>query len=634
MKFIKEHLFLIRFISALALLIASIIIKYAAPNYILYVALPLTIVGYVIIAYDLVIEMFEGFKEKEIFSEETLTIIASIAAITIGIINGEGEFVDGLAVVLFFQLGEHFEDYALDNSRKSIESLMELRPDYVRLLVNGKEETVDPSKVKIGDLFIVKPGEIVPLDGEIVEGKTMINTSSITGESLPRSASKEDKILSGVVNIESPITIKATKTYGDSTVAKILDMVENATSKKTKSEKFITKFAKIYTPIVISLAFLVAVIPPIFFGIKDGNWATWGDWVYRGASMLVISCPCAIVISIPMSYVVSIGTASKNKILIKGSTYLELIAKSNSIYLDKTGTITEGQFKIDKVETVKNVKEKELLDLAIAAECYSNHPIAKAITTNVDLDIYKKDIKDYQQVDGKGVVCLYKEKKLVVGNAKLFEKEKLDYVESKEVGTIIYVAYDNKFLGNLVIRDTIKPNTIEAIQLFKKHGIANITMLTGDNKEIAKDIADKVGITNYQAELLPIDKTKALENAKNKGEITMFVGDGVNDAPSLVLSDIGISMGSIGSDSAIEASDIVIMDDNLKRIPFLKSLAKLNKFVVYWNLIFAIVIKVATLILNMLGVLGQWAIAAAIFADVGVTIICCINSLLISLKKK
>ncbi len=634
MKFIKEHLFLIRFISALALLIASIIIKYAAPNYILYVALPLTIVGYVIIAYDLVIEMFEGFKEKEIFSEETLTIIASIAAITIGIINGEGEFVDGLAVVLFFQLGEHFEDYALDNSRKSIESLMELRPDYVRLLVNGKEETVDPSKVKIGDLFIVKPGEIVPLDGEIVEGKTMINTSSITGESLPRSASKEDKILSGVVNIESPITIKATKTYGDSTVAKILDMVENATSKKTKSEKFITKFAKIYTPIVISLAFLVAVIPPIFFGIKDGNWATWGDWVYRGASMLVISCPCAIVISIPMSYVVSIGTASKNKILIKGSTYLELIAKSNSIYLDKTGTITEGQFKIDKVETVKNVKEKELLDLAIAAECYSNHPIAKAITTNVDLDTYKKDIKDYQQVDGKGVVCLYKEKKLVVGNAKLFEKEKLDYVESKEVGTIIYVAYDNKFLGNLVIRDTIKPNTIEAIQLFKKHGIANITMLTGDNKEIAKDIADKVGITNYQAELLPIDKTKALENAKNKGEITMFVGDGVNDAPSLVLSDIGISMGSIGSDSAIEASDIVIMDDNLKRIPFLKSLAKLNKFVVYWNLIFAIVIKVATLILNMLGVLGQWAIAAAIFADVGVTIICCINSLLISLKKK
>ena len=634
MKFIKEHLFLIRFITALILLIASIVIKYAAPNYILYISLPLTIVGYIVIAYDLVIEMFEGFKEKEIFSEETLTIIASIAAITIGIINGEGEFVDGLAVVLFFQLGEHFEDYALDNSRKSIESLMELRPDYVRLLENGKEKTIDPSKAKIGDLFIVKPGEIVPLDGEIVDGKTMINTSSITGESLPQSASKDDKILSGVVNIESPITIKATKTYGDSTVAKILDMVENATNKKTKSEKFITKFAKIYTPIVISLAFLVAIVPPIFFGIKDGNWATWSDWIYRGASMLVISCPCAIVISIPMSYVVSIGTASKNKILIKGSTYLELIAKSNSIYLDKTGTITEGQFKIDKIETIENIKEKELLDLAIAAECYSNHPIAKAITTNVDLDSYKKDIKEYQQVDGKGVVCLYKGEKLVVGNTKLFELENIEFIESKEVGTIIYVAYDNKFLGNLVIRDTIKPNTIEAIQLFKKHGITNITMLTGDNKEIAKDIAGKVGITNYQAELLPIDKTKALESAKNNGEITMFVGDGVNDAPSLVLSDIGISMGSIGSDSAIEASDIVIMDDDLKRIPFLKSLAKLNKFVVYWNLIFAIAIKVVTLILNMLGVLGQWAIAAAIFADVGVTIICCINSLLISLKKK
>ena len=634
MKFIKEHLFPIRFITALILLIASIIIKYAAPNYILYIALPLTLIGYAIIAYDLVIEMFEGFKEKEIFSEETLTIIASLAAITIGIVSGEGEFVDGLAVVLFFQLGEHFEDYALDNSRKSIESLMELRPDYVRLFIDGKEEIVDPSKAKIGDLFIVKPGEIVPLDGEVVEGKTMINTSSITGESLPRNAAKEDKILSGVINIESPIIIKATKTYGDSTVAKILDMVENATNKKTKSEKFITKFAKIYTPIVISIAFAVAIIPPLFFGIKDGNWATWSDWIYRGASMLVISCPCAIVISIPMSYVVSIGTASKNKILIKGSTYLELIAKSNSIYLDKTGTITEGQFKIDKIEPVKDKNEKNILDLAIAAEVYSNHPIAKAITIDANLDEYKKDIKDYQQIDGKGVVCLYKNKKLVVGNTKLFEKEKIKFIESKEVGTIIYVAYDGEFLGNIVIRDTIKPNTIEAIESFKKSGIKNITMLTGDNKEIAADIASKVGIDNYEAELLPIDKTKAIENAKNHGAITMFVGDGVNDAPSLVLSDIGISMGSIGSDSAIEASDIVIMDDNLKRISFLKSLAKLNKFVVYWNLIFAITIKVATLILNMLGVLGQWAIAAAIFADVGVTIICCINSLLISLKKK
>ena len=634
MKFIKEHLFLIRFITALILLITSIIIKYTAPNYILYISLPLTLVGYLIIAYDLVIEMFEGFKEKEIFSEETLTIIASLAAITIGIISGEGEFIDGLAVVLFFQLGEHFEDYALANSRKSIKSLMELRPDYVRLLINGKEEVVDPSKAKIGDVFIVKPGEIVPLDGEIIDGKTMINTSSITGESLPRTATIEDKILSGVVNIESPITIKATKTYGDSTVAKILDLVENATNKKTKSEKFITKFAKIYTPIVISIAFAIAILPPLFFGIKDGNWTTWSDWIYRGASMLVISCPCAIVISIPMSYVVSIGIASKNKILIKGSTYLELIAKSNSIYLDKTGTITEGKFKIDKIETKNNVDEKDLLNLAIAAESYSNHPIAKAITIDANLDEYKNDIKDYQQIDGKGVICQFKNKKLVVGNSKLFKKENLDFVESKEVGTIIYVAYDGEFLGNIVIRDTIKPNTIEAISLFKKSGIKNITMLTGDNKEIAEDIARKVGIENYQAELLPIDKTKTIENSMNKGIITMFVGDGVNDAPSLVLSDIGISMGSIGSDSAIEASDIVIMDDDLKRISYLKSLAKLNKFVVYWNLIFAISIKVATLILNMFGLLGQWAIVAAIFADVGVTIICCINSLLISLKRK
>lgn len=628
MKFIKKHFFIFRFSFSLILLLISLVIKYQFPNYEYTIALPLTLVGYALMSYDMYIKVFKSIKSHDFFDEVSLTIIASIAATSIG------EFVDGLAVVMFFQLGEHFEDYALDSSRKSIKSIMELRPDYIRLIRNGKEEVVNPSEAKVDDIFIVKPGEIVPLDGIIINGKSNLNTSSITGESLPREAKENDSIISGVINLDSPLTIKATKSYGESTLSKILDMVENASSKKTKSEKFITKFSKIYTPIVISIAFIIAIIPPLFFGIKDGNWNTWSDWIYRGASMLVISCPCAIVISIPMSYVVSIGVASKQKILIKGSTYLELIAKSNSIYLDKTGTITEGKFKIDSIKTEKNIDKEELINLAQIAESFSNHPIAKAIVANRDCTDAKTKIKEYIEVNGKGISCLYNGKLLLAGNEKLLKDNKIKFIKNDEIGTIIYVAYNKKFYGSLVIRDTLKENTVEAIKLFKKHGIKQVTMLTGDNSDIAKSIAAKAGITHYESSLLPIDKTKFIEKAKEKGEITMFVGDGINDAPSLVISDIGISMGSIGSDSAIEASDIVIMDDDLRRISYLKSLAKLNKFVVYYDLIFAIGIKVLTLFLNMFGLLHEYAIIAAIFADVGVTFICCINSLLISLKKK
>lgn len=628
MKFIKKHFFIFRFSFSLILLLISLVIKYQFPNYEYTIALPLTLVGYALMSYDMYIKVFKSIKSHDFFDEVSLTIIASIAATSIG------EFVDGLAVVMFFQLGEHFEDYALDSSRKSIKSIMELRPDYIRLIRNGKEEVVNPSEAKVDDIFIVKPGEIVPLDGIIINGKSNLNTSSITGESLPREAKENDSIISGVINLDSPLTIKATKSYGESTVSKILDMVENASSKKTKSEKFITKFSKIYTPIVISIAFIIAIIPPLFFGIKDGNWNTWSDWIYRGASMLVISCPCAIVISIPMSYVVSIGVASKQKILIKGSTYLELIAKSNSIYLDKTGTITEGKFKIASIKTEKNIDKEELINLAQIAESFSNHPIAKAIVANRDCTDAKTKIKEYIEVNGKGISCLYNGKLLLAGNEKLLKDNKIKFIKNDQIGTIIYVAYNKKFYGSLVIRDTLKENTVEAIKLFKKHGIKQVTMLTGDNSDIAKSIAAKAGITHYESSLLPIDKTKFIEKAKEKGEITMFVGDGINDAPSLVISDIGISMGSIGSDSAIEASDIVIMDDDLRRISYLKSLAKLNKFVVYYNLIFAIGIKVLTLFLNMFGLLHEYAIIAAIFADVGVTFICCINSLLISLKKK
>lgn len=628
MNFIKKHVFSFRFIISTILLVAALIIEKVVPDYKYTIALPITLVGYLIMSYDLYIEAFESIKDKDFFSEITLTIIASIAATAIG------EFVDGLAVVLFFQLGEHFEEYATENSRKSIKAILNLRPEFVRLYKDNKEYVVKPEEAQIGDLFLVKPGEIVPLDGEIVEGESSLNTSSITGESMPRNAKVKDVILSGVINLSSPLIIKATKTYTNSTVAKILEMVENESSKKTKSEKFITKFARVYTPIVISIAFIIAIFPPLFFGLRNGDWSTWSDYIYRGATMLVISCPCAIVISIPMSYVVSIGTASKNKVLIKGSTYLELIEKSKDIYFDKTGTVTEGKFSVTNISPVKDVEKNDLLHLAQIGESFSNHPIAKAILMDTNIDIDKKEVKQYTEINGKGIYASYKNKDLLLGNAKLLHDYNIEFIETDEIGTVIYVSYDNKYLGYLVIRDTIKKDTIEAIALLKKSGFKNITMLTGDNEMIAKDIAMKAGITTYRANLLPIDKTTILEKAKKEGKIVTFVGDGVNDAPSLVLSNVGISMGSLGSDSAIEASDVVIMDDNLKRISYLKSLSKINKFVVYYNLIFAIGIKVATLFLNMFDVLGKYGIILAIFADVGVTIICCINSLLISLKKK
>jgi len=628
MKFIKKHLFLIRFFIALALLIASYSVNRFAPNYKLTISLSLVLVGYIIMTYDLFIEAFKSIIHKDFFNEITLTIIASIAAIAIG------EFIDGLAVVMFFQLGEFFEDYALQNSRKSIKAILAIRPKFVRLNRNGKEVKCKPEEAKIGDFFVVKPGEIVPLDGIVVKGETSLNTSSITGESIPKDVKVNDSIVSGVINLNSPIIIKASRIYRESTIAKILEMVENESGKKTKSEKFITRFAKIYTPIVISGAFIVAIIPPLYIGFTTNVWNTWGDWIYRGASMLVIACPCAIVISIPMAYVVSIGVASKHKTLVKGSTYIELIGKAKNIYFDKTGTITAGKFSVYSINPSVYSTKEELLKLAQIGESYSTHPIAKAIVNDQDLSNEQKDISNYKEINGKGIKTLYKNNELILGNNVLLDDNRIDYEQTKDIGTIIYVAYNNKYLGYLVIKDIIKPDTIEAIKLLKKQGITNITMLTGDNPDIAKDIASQVGITSYQANLLPIDKTKVLDDAKTRGEISIFVGDGVNDAPSLVKSDIGISMGGVGSDSAIEASDIVIMDDDLRRIAFIKSLAKLNKMVVNWNLYFAIIIKVITLVLNAFGLLHQYAIIAAIFADVGVTIICCINSLMINFKRK
>jgi len=622
-KFIKEHLFAFKFFAALSCLISALILEKTVKDINEFVILGITIFGYLIISYDLYIEAVEGIKNKHFFTEDTLTIIASIASICIG------ECIDGLAVVIFFQLGEFFEDYAMSNSRKSIESILSLRPSVVHLNNGKKIVDIDPNKVRVGDTFIVNPGEIVPIDGIIIEGISSINTSSITGESLPVDANVGDKILSGVIVIQSPLRIRAEKEYNNSTVAKILDIIENANDKKTSSEKFITKFAKIYTPIVIALAFSIAILPPLFIGLFNNDWSVWSEWIYRGASMLVISCPCALVISIPMSYVVSIGVASKNKIIVKGTTYLELLAKANSVYLDKTGTITEGNFIIEKLNNESHTTVEEILKLAKIAESHSTHPIAKAVIGDEKIE---EKATHYTEVSGKGITCFYKNKLLKVGNTSLFKRDEIKEID--ETGTVLYVVYNDKFLGSIVIKDQIKSIAREAIKGLYKNGIRNITMMTGDNGKVAEEVSRKVGIKNWKHDLLPIHKTSFIEKANNNGEITIFVGDGVNDAPSMIMANIGISMGQIGSDSAIEASDIVIMDDNLKRINFLLELSKINRFVVYWNISFSILAKIAAIILNSFGIFQQYAILIAILADVGVTIVCCINSLLISLKKK
>ncbi|MFA6754943.1 MAG: heavy metal translocating P-type ATPase [Bacilli bacterium] len=620
--------FFIRFILALIALIISIVFEYTLKidKLDLYVILPITLSAYLLISYDLFIKSFKAIKNKSFFSEVTLTLLSSIAAFAIG------QYVEGLAVTLFFQLGEFFEDYALNKSRDSIKSIMNLRPDFVIKYNDGIETKVKPEDMAINDLFIVKPGERVPLDGIIIKGSSSFDTSSITGESLPKDLEENQEIMSGFVNLDSPIVIKSTKEFYNSTVAKILDLVENATNKKTKSEKFISKFSKIYTPIVIILVVIISVVPPLVFGLSTGDY-NWGKWIFEGATLLVISCPCALVISVPMAYFSSIGIASKNKVLIKGSNYLDLINKADTIFMDKTGTITKGKFEINKTCPEGKISSEELLKYAAIGESYSNHPIAKTIVKQIDINEEKQYIKDFKEIKGKGTYCKYNNKALYVGNEGYLLENNIKVIPSLEVGTIVYVGYDEQFLGSLIVRDIIKENTVSSISLMRKNGIKSFNMLTGDNEQTAQLIAKEAGIDNIFANLLPIDKTKIIEEYKNKA-LTIFVGDGVNDAPSLITSDIGISMGQLGSDSAIEASDIVIMDDDLRHIAFIKKLAKKNKIVVNTNIIFAIVVKIAILLLTIFELLGPYAIWLAIFADVGVTIICCINSLLLMLTKE
>lgn len=573
------------------------------------------IVSYLIVGFEMLKEALENIFKGEVFDEDFLMAVATIGAFAIG------EFPEAVAVMLFYQIGELFEDYATDKSKKSISNLMDIRPDYANILVDGNNKKVKPEEVKVGDIILVKPGEKIPLDGKVKKGISMLDTKALTGENIPRKVESGDEVLSGCINQDGILELEVIKEYGESTVSKILNLVENASNKKSKSEKFITKFAKYYTPIVVIIALLLAILPPLI--IKD---ATFSDWIYRALSFLVVSCPCALVISIPLSFFGGIGGASKNGILIKGSNYLEALANVETVVFDKTGTLTEGIFEVQKVEPV-NMSKEELLEISAMAEEHSNHPIAKSIKQAYGKEVDKNRIKAIKEISGRGILANIGEKEVLIGNEKLMIENSINYQKNNEIGTSVYIAIDKEFKGHILISDKIREDANKSIKLLNKIGVKQLVMLTGDRKEVADGAAQKLGINEVYSELLPDEKVKKVEellaNKSNKGNLG-FVGDGINDAPVIAISDIGIAMGGIGSDSAIEAADVVIMTDEPSKIPTAIKTARKTMKIVYENIVFAICVKILVLILSALGLATMWG---AVFADVGVTIIVIINSL-------
>ena len=573
------------------------------------------IVSYLIVGLEILKEAIENIFKGEIFDENFLMSVATIGAFAIG------EFPEAVAVMLFYQVGEFFQDYAVDKSRKSISSLMDIRPDFANVIRDGKIEKVNPNEVNIGDTIVIKPGEKVPLDGKIVEGKTSLDTKALTGETLPRDAKEGDEVLSGCINMEGLIKVEVTKAFGESTVSKILDLVENASNKKSKSENFITKFSKYYTPTVVIIALLLAIIPPL---IIEG--ATFSDWIYRALSFLVVSCPCALVISIPLSFFGGIGGASKIGVLIKGSNYLEALADTEIVVFDKTGTLTKGVFEVQKVSPV-GISKDELLKIAAYAENYSNHPISKSLKEAYNNAIDESKIIKTQELPGLGIMAQIDKKDVLVGNEKLMKEKHIDFTKTNDIGTILYIAIDGVYAGYILIADKIKDDSATAIQSLKKNKINQIVMLTGDRKEVGEAVAKQLGINKVYAELLPdgkVEKVEELMKTKSEKGKLAFVGDGINDAPVLALADIGIAMGGLGSDAAIEAADIVIMTDETSKISKAINLSKRTMRIVKENIIFAIGVKILVLILSAFGISTLWQ---AVFADVGVSVIAVLNAL-------
>lgn len=591
-----------------------------------YLRFGLFMIPYLIIGYDILKKAFKGIRNKQVFDENFLMAVATIGAILLG------DYTEGTAVMLFYQIGELFQSYAVGRSRRNISELMDIRPDYANVENNGELEQVDPDEVAIGTIIIVQPGEKVPIDGVITEGTSTLNTSALTGESLPRSVKVGDEVISGCINMTGLLKIRTTKEFGESTVSKILELVENSSSRKSKSENFISKFAKYYTPAVCYGALALALLPPIVLLIM-GKPAMWGDWIYRALTFLVISCPCALVISIPLSFFAGIGGASNQGVLVKGSNYLETLAQTKYVVFDKTGTMTQGVFEVSGIHH-SQIPDEKLLEYAALAECSSSHPISKSLQKAYGKPVDRNRVTDIEEISGNGVIAKVDGVSVAAGNAKLMNRLGIAYQECHHVGTVVHMAVDGRYAGHILISDIIKPHAKEAIAELKKAGISRTVMLTGDSKRVADQVAAELGIDEVYSELLPADKVTKVEellDKKTAKEKLAFVGDGINDAPVLSRADIGIAMGALGSDAAIEAADIVLMDDDPLKISKAIKIARKCIRIVYENIYFAIGIKVLCLILGAIGIANMWM---AIFADVGVMIIAVLNAIRALFVKK
>lgn len=619
----KQKKVLIRIIIASVLIILlKLVFHFVNVNK--YVELIAFLVPYFIIGYDILKKAVYGIFNRQVFDENFLMAIATVGAIALG------EYVEGTSVMLFYQIGELFQSYAVGKSRKNITALMDIRPDYANIEVDGKLEQVDPDDVEVGSVIVVKPGEKIPIDGIVVEGSSTLNTSALTGESVPRSAKEGEEVISGCVNLTGLLKIRTDKEFGDSTVSKILDLVENSSMKKSRSENFITRFAKVYTPAVCIGALALAVIPPIV-NLVMGNSSEWSKWLIRALTTLVISCPCALVISIPLSFFGGIGGASSRGILIKGSNYLEILSKAKYIVCDKTGTLTKGVFEVTDVVTANSYQKEELLKLAAYAESYSTHPISKSIRNAYNKNIDTNVISDIEEISGHGVCADIKGRKILVGNKKLMEQYGIDTTPTqsfidKKTGTLVYVSVDGVYAGCIIISDIIKPTSAKAVKDLKKAGVKKVVMLTGDSKKVADAVGKQIGVDVVKSELLPADKVFEVEkllDEKEKNEVLAFVGDGINDAPVLSRADIGIAMGALGSDAAIEAADIVLMDDDPSKIATAMNISAKTLKIVHQNIVFALMVKFICLFLGAIGIANMWI---AIFADVGVMVLAVLNA--------
>lgn len=585
-----------------------------------YLRAALFMIPYLVIGYDILQKAWKGIRNRQVFDENFLMAVATVGALCLG------DFKEGTAVMLFYQIGELFQSYAVGKSRRNISELMDIRPDYANVERDGKLEQVDPDEVEVGSVIVVQPGEKVPIDGTVIEGNSTLNTSALTGESLPREVKEDDEIISGCINMSGVLKIRTTKEFGESTVSKILDLVENSSSRKSRSENFISKFARYYTPIVCYSALALALLPPIIRMLFMGMTPQWGEWIYRALTFLVISCPCALVISIPLSFFAGIGGASKAGVLVKGSNYLETLAQTKYVVFDKTGTLTKGVFEVCGVHH-NTLEDHKILEYSAMAECASSHPISKSLQKAYGKEIDRSRVTDIREISGNGVTAIVDDVSVAVGNGKLMDSLGIKYVECSQVGTIVHVALDGQYAGHILIADVLKSTSAEAVRQLKKSGIRETVMLTGDMERVARQAASEIGVDKVYSELLPADKVAKVEemiDRKGAKEKLAFVGDGINDAPVLSRADIGIAMGALGSDAAIEAADVVLMDDDPLKVAKAVRIARKCMRIVYENIYFAIGIKILCLILGAVGIANMWL---AIFADVGVMVIAVLNAI-------